>query len=412
MIGDIVRYYERIIEDKIKSKLTDESVVNLVGPRECGKTTVAEKFAKSVISSDEKSDSYEKLSEFKPELLLKGEKPLLIDEIEKLPILKQQIAINSKKIRDNGLYITTNYRKPKNYVEMQPMSLFESGDSTGAVKIRDLFKDPYMDIDGFESKMELDELINITRRSGFPKALENPEEIDDYVERIIRRYMVVLDGTRRDHLKAKAILKTYADHILSSTKNTDILEIIQQECPNLAKSTYYHYINCLKELYVIQEIPAWDVKIKANSTVRSVPRRAFCDPAIATSILNLSAHDLLFDLVKFEVMFKNLCIRDLKVYSAFGDGKISYYADRYGGEIDCILELSNGDYALINFNLSSQNLDNSINQLLKMDNLIYKKIEQGKLSIREPRFLAIITGSNFSYTHKKGVKIIPIGLLG
>ena len=94
-----MKYYERIIENEIKSKLTDESIVDIVGPRECGKTTVAEIFANSTLSLQDNLESYKKLAEFKPELLLRGNKPLLIDDIEKLPALKDLIVISSKKIR-------------------------------------------------------------------------------------------------------------------------------------------------------------------------------------------------------------------------------------------------------------------------------------------------------------------------
>ena len=407
-----MRYLDRIVEEKIRSNLTDESIVNLVGPRECGKTVLGKKFANSVISADGKKSSYEKLSEFKPELLLEGEKPLLIDDIEKVPALKDQINITSRKIHNNGLFITTNSRNPNKFIEVHPLSLFETGDSSGAVKILDLFKNPDLDIDGIDSKLELDDLIEATCRGGLPNSLKNPTEIDKYVERVIRKYMIVHDGTRRDHLKARAILRVYANHIFSPTKSNVLLKLIQQECPNLAKSTYYQYLNCLKELYIIQEVPAWRIHVKAPTAVRSVPRKAFCDPSIATSVLNLNIRDLLFDLDKYEIIFKNLCLRDLKVYSQLADGKISYYADRYGSVIDCILEISNGDYALINFNLSSQHLGKSVKDLVNINKLICRKVDQGKLTIRKPKFLAIITGSHLAFTRKDGVKIIPVGVLG
>ena len=409
---DIMRYYERIVEEKIESKLTDERILDIVGPRECGKTTVAARFANSTISIDENYSSYEKLSEFKPELLLEGEKPLLIDDIEKLPALKGLIIRSSKRVHNNGLYITTNSKSPKNPIKMYPMSLYESGDSLGEVKLMDLFKNPSMDIDGIESHLELEELIEVTCRGGFPNALKNPDDIDSYVTRVICNYMTDVDGSRKDHLKVAAILRTYADNISSFKPNIDLLNLARVDCPNLAKSTYYRYINGLKDLYVIDEVPSWNVKLKAASAVRKASKKAFCDPAIAISVLNLTPRDLLFDLEKFECIFKNLCLRDLRVYSQIRDGKISYYADRYGSEVDCILEIDNGDYALINFSLSSQRLETSIKQLIALRDLISSKVDAGKLTIRKPKFLAIITASSHAYTHKDGVKIIPIGVLG
>ena len=135
-----MKYYKRIVEDTIESKLKDESIINIVGPRECGKTTVAEIFANSSLSIEDDIDSYELLSELKPEVLLQGEKPLLIQDIERVPLLKDELVKSSKKISNNGLFITTNSQATQNTILMYPMSLYESGNSVGDIKIMDLFK--------------------------------------------------------------------------------------------------------------------------------------------------------------------------------------------------------------------------------------------------------------------------------
>ena len=407
-----MRYYERIVEDKINSKLTDESIINLVGPRECGISQIGTRFVDKVIKLKVDTDTYGALTELSPESIFKGCEHVMFEDIEKIPFLKDRINNHLKKNPGCGKFFTTRSRNQKNYVEVHPLSLYETGDSVGGVKLLDLFKNPDTEIDGVQSTTDFKELIDATIRGGFPNAALGIEKPSDYVERVLKKYMIVLDGTRRDYLKAKTILKTYANHIFTSQKNSRLLQMVQNECPTLAKSTYYQYINCLKELRIIQEIPAWNVKIKSPSAVRSVPKKAFCDPSIATSILELNHDDLLHNIPRFFQMFKNLCIRDLKVYSSMMDGKISYYADRYGGEIDCVLEISNGDYALINFNVSNHGIDKPIKQLLKINKIITRKVDNGELNIRKPKFLAIITATQFSYTHKSGIKMIPITVLG
>ena len=408
---DIMKYYERIVENEIKSKLTDESIVDIIGPRECGKTTVAGMFANSTLSFNKNLESSRKLAEFKPELLLKGNKPLLIDDIEKLPVLKDVMVTSSKKIANNGLYITTNSKTPTQPVLMLPMSLYESGDSTGAVKILDLFKNPELPIDGIESKLELDELIAVTCRSGFPRAINNPDEIHEYVKRVMRDYVQDVNGIRRDFLKVQMILQTYSKYVSTVEKNTRLLETCQSLCPTIAKSTLYAYLNDFRQMHVIREIPSWNIPVKSRTSIKTANKKAFCDPAIPAAVLNLTPDDLLFDLEYYEMLFKNLCVRDLQVYTSIAGGRIYHYSDRYDVNVDCVLELSNRDYALINFNLSSHTLDDSIKNLKNVEKAILRKIEAGKLSINPPRFLAIITASHFAYAHKKGVKIIPIGVL-
>ena len=406
-----MKYCKRIVEETIKCKLTDESIVNIVGPRECGKTTVALRFAKSSLPLDEKFESLEKLSEFKPQLLLEGEKPLLIDDIERIPVLNESIITASKRIHNNGLFITTNSLSSENLVEMHPLSLYESGESSGEIKVLDLFENPDLNIDGVESRLELEELIDATSRGGFPRAFESESEMKGYIDRVIGDYIPEVCGFRRNPDKVKAILRVYADNIYTPVKNSEILKQVQLECPTIAKSTYYKYLRDLRALRVVDEIPSWGHMIKAPTSVRTASRKGFCDPSIPISLLNLNHWDLLFDLAKFEYFFKNLCYRDLKVYTSLCGGKIGYYADRYGCVIDCILQIENGDYALINFDLSGSRLDNSIKKLLRISRFIERKINSGVLSIRKPKFLAIITASQTAYTHKDGVLILPVSVL-
>ena len=406
-----MKYYKRIVEDTIESKLKDESIINIVGPRECGKTTVAEIFANSSLSIEDDINSYELLSELKPEVLLQGEKPLLIHDIERVPLLKDELVKSSKKISNNGLFITTNSQATQNTILMYPMSLYESGNSVGDIKIMDFFKYPDLNIDGFESQLELEELIDVTCRGGFPKAINNPHEIGNYIDRVIIEYIPSINGSKRNYDKIQTMLRIYSDNIYTFTKNSEIVDEISKIYPNFAKSTYYNYLNELKDLHIIDEIPAWRQQIKSQSAIKSISKKGFCDPSIPIYLLDLNHNDLLYNLEKFEYFFKNLCYRDLKIYTSKYGGKISYYGDRYGGEVDCILEFDNGDYALINFNLGSSKIDKSIKQLLKIDKFIERKINQGKLSIKKPKFLSIVTATRFAYTHKSGVKIIPIGVL-
>ena len=407
-----MRYYKRIIENTIECKLNDECIVNIVGPMECGKSSVASKFAGSVISLNSGLDSFERLCEFRPDLLFDGDKPLLIEDIESLPYIKDAVDTSSRKINDAGVFITTNSRTMEDSIWMGPLTLYESGDSTGKVKILDLFNNPDLNIDGVTSMLDFEDLIDVTIKGGFPRVLSGECEINEYIDRVVCKYVPEICGSKRDCIKLKTILEVYSENIYTFTKNTEILKEIESRIPNFAKSTYYTYVNDLKEVHIIDEIPAWQHKIKSPTAIKSSSKRSFCDPSIPAALLNLSGEDLFFNLDKLDNLFKNLCYRDLKVYSSPLGGKISYYADRYSCEVDCILEIGNGDYALINFHLNSQDINECVHDLVKFADFIKKRIDRGVLKIKKPKFLAIITASKFAFTHCAGVKIIPIGVLG
>ena len=223
--------------------------------------------------------------------------------------------------------------------------------------------------------------------------------------------LVNLHEDLKDFKRIKSILKVYSRNISTNISNAEILKQVQRDFPTMSKSTFYRYLNALKDLWIVLEIESWDVDLRAKSAIKKTSKKEFIDPSIAAFILNLNSEMMIHDLETFQKFFENLCIRDLMVYTSFRDGKIYYYEDRYGLSIDCILQLDDGDYALIQFELSRLTFDESARKLLKMDALIERKIDAGIINIKRPKFLVIITSIGFSYTRSDGVKVIPITML-
>ena len=171
------------------------------------------------------------------------------------------------------------------------------------------------------------------------------------------------------------------------------------------------YIDTLERLYVIQNIPAWHPNIRSANTIRKSHKKAFVDPSIAVASLNLTPEKLLKDFETFGLIFENLCIRDLLVYSSSVNGEVLYYNDDSGLEADCIIYLNDGRYALIEFKLGEREIEKGAKNLLKLKELIKRSVENKKIDLEEPSFLAIITGGKIAYTRADGVKVIPIGCL-
>jgi predicted AAA+ superfamily ATPase len=174
----------------------------------------------------------------------------------------------------------------------------------------------------------------------------------------------------------------------------------------------YDYVKALNRLFVIDDIPAWNPSIRSKTSIRSLNKKMFIDPSIMTAALGLTPSVLLQDFNTFGFIFENLCIRDLKVYAMSLGAEISYYRDRMDLEVDAVLHLQDGRFALIEFKLGSNQIEQGAKHLLKVVTLIKKanKTKKG-LSLREPNLLIIITGGDLAYTREDGVKIIPIGCL-
>ena len=398
--------FYRIVDEFIDIKLETNCFVLISGPAGCGKSSVAIRHANSIVNTDKNLVSNILLAEFNMEKLLVGEKPLLVENYDLLEGLLCEIKSQCKKSDSSGSFILTTRQNVDGSIKMFPLSLFESGESNGVISILDLFENPDMDISDFASDLGIEDFIDACCRGGFPKAFFNDNFMKSYIENLID-----LHEDLKDFKRTKSILKAYSRSISTNISNAEILNHVKRDLPTLSKSTFYRYLNALKDLWIILEIESLDVDLRAQSAIKRTSKKEFIDPSVATSILNLNSEMMIYDLETFQRFFENLCIRDLMVYTSFRNGKIYYYEDRYGLSIDCILELDDGDYALIQFELSRLTFDESAKKLLKMDALIERKIDEGAINIKRPRFLAIITSIGFSYTRSDGVKVIPISIL-
>ncbi len=427
----MVQYLNRYLDDIIEKRLKMINAIVIIGPKWVGKTTTAKRHAKDIINLQDPDyiDSYKELAYFKPSKLLEGEKPLLIDEWQNIPKLWDAIRTRLDKIDNDEKYILTGSTAIDeskimhsgtgrfNRIIMRPMSLYESNESNGKISFLDLFKNPDMDIDGIKSELSIEDLIFAACRGGWPESLnkDNIEAqlfvVQNYIENISNIDVSGIDNVKRDPKRVEAILKAYSRNVCTLASDKTLLKDIKAKFPKMTHITYKEYLNALSRLFVIDEIDSWSPNIRSASAIRQKNKRAFIDPSIAVACLNLNPENLLFDLKTFGFIFENLCIRDLKVYSYAEGGEVSYYRDKTGLESDCVIHLKNGDYALIEFRLGRNKIDEGASNLIKLNNLIEKAIKEDKVKMRKPKFLAVITGTELAYTRKDGVKVLPIGCL-
>ena len=404
--------------------------VLIVGPKWCGKTTTATQFAKTVIELQHPTlgKSYIELADVDPLLVLDGEKPLLIDEWQMAPELWDAVRYSVDKTDGYGLYILTGSTIVDNSkinhkgvgrihrLMMRPMSLYESGDSNGKISLIDLFNDSDVKINGVTSDLSLSDLTFLASRGGWPETLNIKDKrkqlivASSYFDNICRDDTYNIDGVKRDSKLFEAILRSYSRNISTLVANTKIMSDIEENYGKISEPTFYSYISVLKNLFVIDNVPAWAPNIRSKQKIRKSEKKEFIDPSIAVAGLNATPEMLVYDLETFGFIFETLCIRDLKVYSAPLGGKVLYYNDGTL-EVDCVLQIADGRYGLIEFKLGDKRIDDGAKSLLKMDKLIKQKIAEGDTHIPEPSFLAVITGDSIAKVRKDGVMVIPIGAL-
>lgn len=425
-------YINRIVDAELGLRLEAFGATLIVGPKWCGKTTTGEQKAKSVIRMQDPDmrEGYLVTANTKPSLLLKGEKPRLIDEWQDAPVLWDSVRMEVDRQKQEGLFILTGSTSVDNSqilhtgtgritrLKMYPMSLYESGESNGQISVSELFKDPSLDIDGIMSNMKIEDLIYAASRGGWPATLRKKSEAialltaKDYVNNICESDISTVDGIQRNPEWARIILRSYARNISTLAKKTNIYKDVSANADSMSMATMDSYINAMERLFVLEDLEAWCPAIRSATVIRAGKKREFVDPSIAIAVLGLTPDALQLDLKTFGFLFECLCIRDLKIYSQALGGRISYYHDRYGLEADAVLHLDNGKYALIEFKLGSREIEEGAAHLLQLKELIRKYNEkEQQCKLREPDLLMIITGGNMAYTREDGVKIIPIACL-
>ncbi len=290
---------------------------------------------------------------------------------------------------------------------MRPMSLFESGESTGAVSLSDLFQGSKKIIDS--NNKTIQDIAFYVCRGGWPSSLnldsDNAVKLAyEYVDGIINSEISRVDNVKRDKTRAEKLLKSYARNISTSVKLTEIQkDVLANDLETFDIETLNLYINALKLLFVIEDQPAWSPNLRSKTAIRTTDTRHFVDPSIAVAALGLNPSGLLSDLKLFGYLFESLCIRDLRVYAERIDGKVYHYRDKSGLEADAVIQLRDGSYALIEVKLGDQErIDAGAKNLLKLRDLI----DTDKM--KEPIFLMVLTGTNFAYQREDGVYVVPI----
>lgn len=429
-----MKYLERIADNLLKLRLQAFGAVQIVGPKWCGKTTTASQQAKSVIKMQDpdKREGYFATARTKPSLLLKGDTPRLIDEWQVAPVLWDAVRNVVDERNQKGQFILTGSTVVEDErgevmhtgtgriskMQMYPMSLFESKESTGAISLRELFENENLDIDGATSEMTVERLIFAACRGGWPASLDVSSAdaqlliASDYVNAICDDDISRVDGVRRQASLARLVMRSYARNVCTLVKKSKMLADVTAEMERASMPTFDDYVSALQKLFVIEDVEAWCPAVRSAAAIRSGDKRCFVDPSIAVASLGLSPKSLELDLRTFGFIFECMSIRDLRIYSQALGGRVSYYHDRYGLEADVVLHLADGRYALIECKLGSRDIDEGAKHLLQLRELIREKNkEERQMTIREPDLLIVLTGGEMAYTREDGVKVIPLATL-
>lgn len=372
----------------------------------------------------EKKEQNIAMSEINPKLLLNGTTPKLIDEWQLAPKLWDAIRFEVDHRGEFGQFILTGSAVPTNtkeithsgtgrftWLSMRTMSLFESGDSTGEVSLDDLFNKKE-DIEGI-SNLSIERLAFLICRGGWPKAIDLRDEIAldqafDYYDAVVHSDINRADNVQKNPERVKRLMRSYARNQGCQVSNNKFAQDVSANDEiKISEETVASYINALRKIFVVEDMPAWNPNLRSKTAIRSSDTRYYIDPSIATAALGIGPNDLINDLKTFGFMFETLAVRDLRVYAEALGGMVYHYRDKDGQECDAVIHLRNGKYGLIEIKLGG---DIFIEEGIKSLKSMESKIDVDKMNA--PSFLMVLTGvGDYAYCRKDGIYIVPIGCL-
>lgn len=398
------------------------------GAKWCGKTTTCKRFAKSVLdlSDPDVRDHALELAEMDVKSLLEGATPRLIDEWQDVPKFWDAIHNRVDRLGGCGLFLLTGsavVREEKrkqirhtgtgriSRLKMRPMTLWESGESTGETSLAGLFAGDFSA--GAGKDQSLAEIAWLVCRGGWPKAVERGGDValdyaKEYVDAVAESDLTRMDGVPRSPARVRRLLRSLARlQATQSSLATIRKDIVANDDGSLSELTIADYVNALEKIFAVENAHAWCPNLRAKSSVRTSDTRYFVDPSLAAAALGIGPGNLMDDLPTFGLFFETMAVRDLRVYAEASGGFVEHYRDKTGLECDAVVHLRNGDYGLVEIKLGGETLiGEGVETLGRLATLAQSKLK------RQPSFRMVLTAVGpFSYRRKDGIVVAPIGSL-
>jgi hypothetical protein len=423
----MAEYQKRVLDDVLEQRLKNKGAILIEGAKWCGKRTTAEQHASSILYMSDPDFQVQnlRLADISPRQLLKGDTPRLIDEWQLAPKLWDAVRFEVDHRQGLGQFILTGSAVPADksairhtgtgrftWIKMRPMSLWESGESNGNISLRDLFSNGGEDIFA-QNTLDLEHLAFLICRGGWPMAAcmsgdDALEQAFDYYEAVVKSDISRVDGVKRDEQRVKKLMRSYARHQGTQTGNAAICEDIKaNDEQEIGRDTVISYTGALRQIFVIEDMSAWNPNLRSKTAIRTSDTRYFVDPSIAVAALGIGPGDLINDLNTCGLLFETMCVRDLRVFADSMHGEVYHYRDKSGLECDAVVHLRDGSYGLIEIKLGGDKLiDEGAKNLKTLADLI------DITKMKKPSFLMVLAGvTPYAYRRSDGVYVVPIGCL-
>jgi len=413
-------YRPRVLDSVLRDRLSSSGAILLEGPKACGKTFTAEQVTASQVYLDLDRAARDAIR-VDPQLVLSAAPPQLIDEWQlEATAVWNYVRDEANRRAAKGQFVLTGSAVPDDdaarhtgagriaRLRMRPMSLYESGESTGAMSLAALLSGerPTSKV----TSLTVADLVDLVVRGGWPMNLDLPvpaaaQANRDHLKNISEVDILRVDPGRDDPLRATRLLRALARNVAMDHKVARLAHEADGDESPLARTTAYDYLKAFDRLMVTEAQPAWSTHLRSRATLRTAARTHFVDPSLAVAAVSASPASLLGDLRAFGYLFESLVVRDCRIYSDPIDGSVYHYRDSDDLEVDIVVATPNA-WGAFEVKLGVSQVDEAANSLLTFA----RKVDTSKVGA--PAVLGVITGTGYGYEREDGVMVIPVGALG
>ncbi len=414
-------YLARVVDNEVTEALASAPAVLIEGPRGCGKTWTGRKFSTSEVVLDE-SEALRVAAEVDPASILAGPEPRLLDEWQLVRGIWNQMRHACDQRGGFGHFLLTGSQNPPDditehsgagrvaRVRMRPMSLWESGDSTGEVALASLMAGDRCR--ATDAKRKISEIAALICRGGWPRMIGMEPRVAqarlrDYLDDITRVDIARVSGIRRNPVLVTRLLESLArNEATSATYTTLLTDVADAAGSPPARSTIRDYIDELTRMFVIEPLPAWSTHLRSSARLRRSAKRYFADPALAVAALSGSPAAVGADLEAMGLLFESLAVRDLRIYAQSLGARLYYYGDESGLEADAIIDGIDGRWAAVEVKLGG---GAAIKNAMKSLRAVRDRVDTARRG--RPTRLIVVTAFGHGYQTDDGIAVVPLTAL-
>lgn len=425
-------YIPRLADAEIREHLQTFGAVVIEGPKWCGKTTTAKNHAVSETSMADPENDFQarRLADLDPVLALEGARPRLIDEWQDVPKLWDAVRFACDQTAQPNQFILTGSSSPKKRknkgadqprhsgagrmvrIPMSTMTQFELGQSSGEVSLAALFGNANVTA---ASSLTLKRIAELVLSGGWPQARGKSVRAatliaKGYLQAVVNEDIHEVDGVMRDRDKVRRLIGSLARNESTLAGNKTLLRDARGSDPaeeTLTTPTMMEYLDALRRLYFVQEIPAWSPNVRSSTRIRSAPKRHLADPSLAAAALGFSTKGLMEDTKTLGFLFESLVAHDLIVYARANGSSVFHYHDDRDLEADLIVESSDGAWIPVEVKLGASQEDEGA------ANLIALRDKMSRAGYSAPAAMLVVVGvGGIAHRRPDGVTVATLDTLG